>query len=95
MPAFRIVYARGESESPQAITANFGDLDQALGVFAARGLRILYIAELGALGRVAERHAAERRPIGTLVEGARRAGPAMPARSSSFPLRRFSCRAEA
>lgn len=85
MPAFRIVYCRSEYESPEAITASFNDLDQALGVFAARGLSILYIAEEGVTQRLGAR-----RPIGKLVEGTRR--EEAPARSTSFPLRRFSGR---
>jgi len=89
MPAFRIVYSRGESESPEAIIASFNDLDQALGVFAARGLHILYIAEQGT--PVDTAHEPQRRPIGRLVECKRR-DAAPPARSNSFPLHRFSGR---
>lgn len=82
MPAYRIVYASGDGRSPESITASFNDLDQALSVFAARGLRILYIAE----------NSGDRRSLETLVKDARRADAPKPAGSSSFPLRRFSGR---
>jgi hypothetical protein len=48
MPAFRIVYVRDEAVGPETVTTGFPSLEQALDVFAARGLRILYIAEQGA-----------------------------------------------
>lgn len=84
MPAFRIVYSRGESVTPETITASFNDLDQAFSIFAARGLKILYIAE-----NTADR-VTSRRPIAKLVEGTRRES-GQP-RSNSFPIRRFSGR---
>ncbi|MCW5771158.1 MAG: hypothetical protein KIT16_05935 [Rhodospirillaceae bacterium] len=45
MPSFRIFYVRDDASGPESITANFSSLEQALDVFAARGLRIVYIAE--------------------------------------------------
>jgi hypothetical protein len=84
MPAFRIVYSRGDSVTPESITASFNDLDQAFSVFAARGLKILYIAE-----HTPDR-VTSRRPIAKLVEGTRRENA--PGRANSFPLRRYSGR---
>lgn len=82
MAAFRIVYSRGGSVNPESITASFNDLDQACGVFAARGLKILYIAE-----HTPDR-VTSRRPIAKLVESQRREGTVH--RPNSFPVRRFS-----
>lgn len=76
MPAFRIVYLRKEGTAPERITAGFECLEQAMNVFAARGLRILYIAE----------QVDEPRRLGAAV------GKAEAAPRSSFPLRRFSAR---
>ena len=84
MPSFRIVYLRPEAASPETIVAGFDNLDQAMDVFAARGLRILYIAEQG--------HGDRR--LNALVSAAERKAAGGPARSS-FPLRRFSARAVA
>jgi len=84
MPAFRIVYSRGDCVSPETITASFDDLDQAFGVFAARGLKILYIAE-----QTRDR-VTSRRPIAKLVDSQRREGTVH--RPNSFPVRRFSGR---
>jgi hypothetical protein len=82
MPAFRIVYLRNEASRPETITAGFDNLDQAMNVFAARGLRILYIAE---------QCNAPRRLDNVVGDAARKAESKAPARSS-FPLRRFSAR---
>ena len=81
MPAFRIVYTRHDANSPETITAGFDTLEQALDVFAARGLRILYIAEQTQDPRRLERQ----------VRDAERKKD-VKARPSSFPLRRFSAR---
>ena len=81
MPAFRIVYTRHDANTPETITAGFDTLEQALNVFAARGLRILYIAEQTQDPRRLERQ----------VRDAERKKDAKP-RPSSFPLRRFSAR---
>jgi len=82
MPAFRIVYIRSEATGPETITAGFDTLDQAMNVFAARGLRIVYIAE--------QRN--DPRRLSKMVgEAAVRKAEPKPARSS-FPLRRFSAR---
>jgi hypothetical protein len=78
MPAFRILYVRDDATKPETITAGFDDLDQAMNVFAARGLRILYIAEHRAVG---------------LVGRTARKAEMKPAHRSSFPIRRFSARA--
>ena len=83
MPAFRIVYLRSGATSPETITAAFEDLDQAMNVFAARGLSILYIAE--------QRRDARR--LGSLISEAGHKAEAKPPVRSSFPLRRFSARA--
>jgi len=85
MPAYRIVYRRNEARGPETIIASFCDLDQAMSVFAARGLSIIYIAENGAQSRA----------LGKIVNaaGARQAKPART--GSSFPLRRYSARAMA
>lgn len=85
MPAFRIVYLRPEASKPETITAGFANLDQALDVFAARGLRILYIAE---------QRGDSRRSAPPLSETLRKAESKSSPRSS-FPLRRFSARATA
>lgn len=82
MPAFRIVYLRPEAAKAETITAGFASLGQALDVFAARGLRILYIAE---------QRGDSRRPATTLAETVRKA-ESKPSLRSSFPLRRFSAR---
>jgi hypothetical protein len=82
MPAYRIVYHREDRSAPETAIANFRDLDQALGVFAARGLPILYIAETSGLAR----------SLGALVDEASR-GMATVRTGSSFPLKRFSARA--
>lgn len=83
MPAFRIFYLRSEASGPETVTAEFDDLDHALDVFAARGLRIVYIAETSpAAPKAGER----RSPL-------RQDGP-VPSRRS-FPIRRFSARATA
>ncbi len=93
MPAYCIVYTRGDAQNPETVTASFNDLDQALTVFAARGLRIVYIAERS----IRIEKGAGHRSMSSLVADAAR-GPAArgdakrPARSSSFPLRRFSSR---
>jgi hypothetical protein len=81
MPAFRIVYTRHEANRPESITAGFDTLEQAMDVFAARGLRILYIAEQTTDPRRLER----------IVRDAERKAEVKP-RASSFPLRRFSAR---
>jgi len=83
MPAFRIVYTRPGSDRPEAITAGFDDLDQAMNVFAARGLGILYIAE----------QCRDAKRLGSLVNDAARKAEAKPPTRSSFPIRRFSARA--
>ena len=82
MTNFRIVYLRPEASTPDRITAGFDTLDQALAVFAARGLRILYIAE----------QRPESRGLAATVNEAARKAEAKPAQRSSFPLRRFSAR---
>ena len=83
MPAFRILYVRNDATIPETIAAGFDDLEQAMNVFAARGLRILYIAE--------QRH--EARTLGSMVGQAARKAEAKPLARSSFPIRRFSARA--
>lgn len=83
MPAFRILYVRGDTTTPETITAGFDSLEQAMDVFAARGLRILYIAE---------QHSDTRGLGGTVGRAARRA-ESLPHPRSSFPIRRFSARA--
>ena len=93
MPAYCIVYTRAEAQNPETVTASFNDLDQALTVFAARGLRILYIAEKS----IRIEKGAGHRSINSLVADTPRAQPSRseakrPSRSSSFPLRRFSSR---
>ncbi len=84
MPAFRILYTRQDASRPETISAGFDTLEQAMNVFAARGLRILYIAELTGDPRRLER----------IVRAAERKAEAKP-RPSSFPIRRFSARAMA
>lgn len=83
MPAFRILYLRNGATTPETISAGFDDLDQAMNVFAARGLRILYIAE----------QSSRARGLGTIVGSALGQSEKTPARRSSFPIRRFSARA--
>ena len=83
MPAFRIVYLRAEAAKSETIIAGFASLEHALDVFAARGLRILYIAE---------QNADARRPAIPLGETARKAENRT---RSSFPIRRFSARVTA
>ena len=83
MPAFRIVYTRNDSSRPESVTAGFDSLEQAMNVFAARGLGILYIAEQRRDGRRLDR----------VVNDAARKAEAKPATPSSFPIRRFSARA--
>jgi hypothetical protein len=83
MPAFRILYVRDDATTPETINAGFDSLEQAMDVFAARGLRILYIAE---------RRPDARRLDGIVGRAARKA-EAVPHRRSSFPIRRFSARA--
>jgi hypothetical protein len=83
MPAFRILYVRGDATKPETVTASFDDLDQAMNVFAARGLRILYIAEQRPAGR----------SLDGIVARAARDAEQKPAVRSSFPIRRFSARA--
>jgi hypothetical protein len=85
MPSFRIVYTRNESNTPETITAGFDSLEQALNVFAARGLRIVYIAEQTQDPRRLERQV---RDADARAERKTEAKP----RPSSFPLRRFSAR---
>jgi hypothetical protein len=86
MPAFRIVYVRDEASGPETVSANFENLEQALSVFATRGLRIVYIAET----------ARQPRPLGAMVDAAQaRLGEGKAPRGSSFPIRRFSARAVA
>jgi hypothetical protein len=85
MTNFRIVYLRPEATTPSTITAGFDSLEQALDVFAARGLRILYIAE----------QRSEPRRLAAAVNDAARRAEAKPAQRSSFPIRRFSARAMA
>jgi hypothetical protein len=80
MPAFRIVYTRPEAAKPETIIAGFNSLEHALDVFAARGLRILYIAE---------QKPEARRPATPLAESLRKAETRT---RSSFPIRRFSAR---
>lgn len=82
MPAFRIVYVRDDATTPETITAGFDSLEQAMNVFAARGLRILYIAE----------QRRETRGLGGIVGRVARKGEANPHPRSSFPIRRFSAR---
>jgi hypothetical protein len=82
MPAFRILFVRDDATKPDTITAGFDDLDQAMNVFAARGLRILYIAEQRAEGR----------GLGGIVGSAARKAEMKAAHRSSFPIRRFSAR---
>ena len=83
MPAYRIVYRRNETRGPETIIASFSDLDQAMSVFAARGLSIIYICENGAQSKA----------LGKVVSAAQ-ARQGKPARAgSSFPLRRYSARA--
>jgi hypothetical protein len=81
MPAFRVLYVRDDATKPETITAGFDDLDQAMNVFAARGLRILYIAEQ-----------TDGRGLDSIVGKAARRAEMKPARRSSFPIRRFSAR---
>jgi len=83
MPAFRILYVHGDATQPETINAAFDSLEQAMNVFAARGLRILYIAE---------QPSGSRRLAGLVGVAARKA-EARPAMRSSFPIRRFSARA--
>lgn len=83
MPAFRILYVRGDATTPETITAGFDSLEQAMDVFAARGLRILYIAE----------QRRDARGLGGIVGRAARRAEAVPHPRSSFPIRRFSARA--
>ena len=83
MAAFRIVFVRDDTERSETITASFNDLDQALSVMEARGLRVLYIAE--------KREGEESQRLEP--PAAQRLTAAKPARSRSFPLRRFSARA--
>ena len=85
MAAFRIVFVRDDTERSETITASFDDLDQALSVMEARGLRVLYIAE--------KREGEESQRLGSPATQLPTA--AKPARSRSFPLRRFSARAMA
>lgn len=85
MPAFRILYVRHGATAPETITAGFDDLDQAMNVFAARNLRILYIAE---------QKPRDRGLAGAVATAMRQADRA-PAGRSSFPIRRFSARAMA
>jgi hypothetical protein len=82
MPAFRIVYTRPSSDRPETVTAGFDTLDQAMDVFAARGLSILYIAEQ-----------TRAKCLGSLVGEVARKGETEAPLRSSFPLRRFSARA--
>jgi hypothetical protein len=81
MPAYRIVYQRDETRGPDTIVASFDTLDHALTVFAARGLSILYIAEV----------TREVRGLGSLVSAAD-ARQRKARKPSSFPLARFSAR---
>jgi hypothetical protein len=83
MPAFRIVYTRPSSDRPETLTAGFDTLDQAMDVFAARGLSILYIAE----------QTRDAKCLGSLVGEVARKGETEAPLRSSFPLRRFSARA--
>lgn len=83
MPAFRIVYLRNEATRPDAITAGFDSLEQAMDVFASRGLSILYIAE----------QCRDVRRLDRMVTEAARKAEAKPPTRSSFPIRRFSARA--
>ena len=84
MPAYRIVYRRNETCGPETIIASFRDLNQAMSVFATRGLSMIYIAENGA----------QSQSLGKIVSAAgSRAKPAPT--GSSFPLRRYSTRAMA
>lgn len=82
MPAFRIVYTRPGSDRPETVTAGFDTLDQAMSVFAARGLSILYIAE----------QTRDAKRLGSLVGDAARKCEAKAPPRSSFPIRRFSAR---
>jgi hypothetical protein len=82
MPAFRIVFRRNESSSAETAVAKFDGLDQALDVYAARGLEILYIAEC-------------QTDAGTQFSAGKMAPRIRPMRSTSFPLRRFSMRVHA
>jgi hypothetical protein len=67
--------------APETISAGFDTLEQAMNVFAARDLRILYIAEQNKDARRLER----------MVREAERKAEAKQ-RPSSFPIRRFSAR---
>ncbi len=82
MPTFRILYVRREATKPETITAGFDNLDQAMDVFAARGLSILYIAE----------QCGDARRLGNLIGAAVRNAEARPSLRSSFPVHRFSAR---
>lgn len=86
MPAFRILYVRDDdATAPKTITAAFDSLEQAMNVFAARGLRILYIAE----------QCPDSRGLDSIVGRAARKAEARPHPRSSFPIRRFTARAVA
>lgn len=85
MPAFRILYLRSGATAPETITAGFDDLEQAMNVFAARGLRIIYIAEQRPRG-----HA-----LAQAVGKAMQKADQPPCGRSSFPIRRFTARAVA
>jgi len=82
MTAFRIVYTRPGAIGPESITAGFDSLEQAMAVFATRGLRILYIAESGLSRRPA--------PLSQPVSRPESGRP--PSISQAYPLRRFSGR---
>jgi hypothetical protein len=88
MPAFRIVFLRSEASGPESITARFRDLDEALDVFAARALRILYIAEQDSGGPHRAAPPARTATQGVATKSA--AGKQPPGRAQMFPLRRFS-----
>jgi len=48
MPAFRLVYVQDEIGRPETVTADFKSRADAVAALAARGLRVLHVAELRA-----------------------------------------------
>lgn len=46
MPAFRLVYVQDEIGRPETVTADFKNRADAAAALAARGLRVLHVAEL-------------------------------------------------
>ncbi len=82
MPSFRIVYVRHDTTKPETIIAGFDSLEQAMDVFAVRGLSIIYIA-----GQSCD----TRRLCNVVGKAARDADAKSPTRSS-FPVHRYSAR---